>query len=221
MKKVLTLITITLFVSCGKNIKDKSNSKKKVENLTELNPDITEPIDDSGSGNDEPSSTDQLDINVKLEGFNETRTIKMNKAIKLLKKVVNGIEFKRRVLEHKYRGETTFVENDNLSNSEIFDKIMKGSEEQLVGENKTIDLIVHLYYSSKNVVGYTYPSKLDIYVNRKYFDPNSLSKVAANLMHEWMHKLGFGHSYYYNSARPYSVPYAIGTMIKDIGPSYE
>ena len=33
-------------------------------------------------------------------------------------------------------------------------------------------------------------------------------------MHEWLHKIGFEHSYYNNSDRPYTVPYAIGEIVE-------
>jgi hypothetical protein len=36
------------------------------------------------------------------------------------------------------------------------------------------------------------------------------------MMHEWLHKLGFGHSYYYSTSRNYSVPYGIGKIMMDL-----
>jgi hypothetical protein len=207
-----------LIVSCGKKAKD---AQDQIQELIETNPIISLPSDEEQSDNEVVTQGPDIKVDATLMNFNEERETKMKKAIKLLKQVVNGMKFKKRILEHKYGGDYRFVDNDGLTNQEIYDTVVKGSEEQLVGNNSTIDLIVHLYYTSNNVVGYTYPSKLDIYVNRKYFDPNSLSKIAANLMHEWMHKLGFGHSYYYNSARPYSVPYAVGSIIKELGSEIE
>ena len=157
-----------------------------------------------------------LEINAKLMKFDETQEAKMREALIRLKRIVNSELFKERVLAHTYNGEQRFVDNDGLTNEEIYYKIMEGAETLLPDVDREMDLDIELYYSSRNVVGYTYPNVLQIWVNKKYFNTNSYGAVAANVIHEWTHKLGFGHAYNRTSSRPYSVPYGVGTIMKEL-----
>jgi hypothetical protein len=157
-----------------------------------------------------------LDTNVTLINFSDKQKEKMHKAITRIKIAINSVEFKKRVLAHTYKGETTFVQNDGLTNEEIYYIIMDAAEELSPQVDNELDLEIQMYYSRKRVVGYTYPNVTKIWVNSKYFNTNSLAAVAANVVHEWTHKLGFGHDYKSTSRRPYSVPYGVGTIIKEI-----
>lgn len=157
-----------------------------------------------------------LAINVSLTNFNETQEAKMQEALKRLKLVINSVEFKERVLNHTYSGEKTFVENNGLSNEEIYYKIMDGAEDLLPEVDQEMDLDITMYYKYSSTVGYTYPNTTRIWVNSRFFNGYSYGQVAANATHEWTHKLGFGHSYYNNSSRPYTVPYGIGSIISDL-----
>jgi hypothetical protein len=164
----------------------------------------------------------ELDINANLTLFTPEQEIKMKDALSRLKLIVNSVEFKERVLAHTYNGSNQFVDNKGLTNEEIYLRIMEGAETlSRDGDGGNVvdsemDIDIKLYYSSKNVVGYTYPNVLQIWVNKKYFIPNSLGAVAANVIHEWTHKIGFGHDYSSTSRRPYSVPYGVGTIVKDL-----
>jgi hypothetical protein len=80
-----------------------------------------------------------------------------------------------------------------------------------------MDMEVELYYAATSTVGYTNSGTTRIWVNTKYFNTNSIGGVAANLVHEWLHKLGFRHAVSYSTSRDYSVPYAVGRMISRIG----
>lgn len=152
----------------------------------------------------------------KFSNYTEDQKIKMRRALAKLKIAINSEEFKKRVLNFKYLGNNEFVDNKGLTNEEIYQKIMEGEEELLPGVDHTMNLSFSMYYSIKKVVGYTVPTDLTIYTNSKYFNTATDGAVAGNAVHEWMHKIGFDHSYYNNSARPYSVPYAIGDIIEDL-----
>jgi hypothetical protein len=84
-----------------------------------------------------------------------------------------------------------------------------------------MDLELELYYSSRNTVGYTYPSGLKIWMNTKYFDVYTPAEVAGNVFHEWTHKLGFGHDSRYSVSRNSSVPYALGYIMEELGKKFE
>jgi hypothetical protein len=163
----------------------------------------------------EPDSS-QIDINIKMNNFKEDQVTKMNEALEKVKIVINSTEFKNRILAHTYKGEVTFVQNDNLTNEEIYEKIMIGAESLNLEEDQEMDIDVTMYYKNNSTVGYTYPNTPKTWVNSKFFNKYSHSKVAKNVVHEWTHKLGFGHDYKRTSRRPYSVPYAVGSIIEDL-----
>ena len=53
-------------------------------------------------------------------------------------------------------------------------------------------------------------------MNTKYFDRYTPYQVAGNLTHEWLHKMGFTHDSAATSTRPYSVPYAVGYIVRQL-----
>jgi hypothetical protein len=231
MKKVLALVLITVFQSCGKtNSKSDNTHIQKIVTITnndgsEYNEFVSndqqrDDTNDQGSI-DDVLTNNLLKINATLINFDSDEKLKMENALKLLTQIINGEEFKQKVLNHTYNGQKTFVKNKDFSNQKILESIMDGSEEQFIGKNNTLDLRINLYYSIRNTVGYTYTDKLDIFVNEKFFDIYKLSSVAANIMHEWLHKLGYDHSRNYTQTRNYSVPYAIGNIVKEIGEEME
>jgi hypothetical protein len=164
-----------------------------------------------------PVEASTFDVNMRFIKFSGEEREKMEEAIEIVKLVVATEEFKERVLNHTYNGEKTFVDNEGLTNEEIYRVILAGAETLRSSANNTMDVEVELYHSSNNVIGYTYPDSRRIWVNRKYFSIYTPAGVAHNLFHEWMHKLGFSHSSSWTPDRDYSVPYAIGYIIGEIG----
>jgi hypothetical protein len=162
----------------------------------------------------DPSSS--LTINATLRSFSESDEEKMREALERLEIVVNSIEFKERVINHIFNGENTFNDNDGLTNEEIYEKLMSGKEDLLPSVDSEMDLDMTLYYKNNSTVGYTYPDTLKIWVNKKFFAGYTYGQVAANALHEWSHKVGFTHSFNNNASRPYSVPYAIGTIAREM-----
>lgn len=158
----------------------------------------------------------QLAVNIVMRDFTQEQEDKMLDAVERLKLVINSTEFRDRVINHTYQGEKTFVDNAGLSNEEIYQKIMEGAEILLPEVDHEMDVDVTMYYKSSSTVGYTYPDTTRTWVNSRFFNGYTPGQVAANVTHEWTHKLGFEHSFYNNSARPYSVPYAVGSIIEEL-----
>ncbi|MCO4754311.1 MAG: hypothetical protein KC478_07500 [Bacteriovoracaceae bacterium] len=162
----------------------------------------------------EPSSN--LTFKVELQDFNVEQEEKMREALRRAQIVLNSSQFRQRVLNHTYNGEKVFVENDGKSNEEIYYSIMEAAETLMPEIDEEMDLDITLYYRNNSTVGYTYPNTTRIWVNSKFFNTYTLGQVAANAVHEWTHKLGYGHSYNNTPERPYSVPYGVGTIIKEL-----
>ena len=222
MKRMLamTLLLSLLTVSCGKS-DGGSSSEQSTQSVTENgdneNPDTTTPPATSNV----PAQALSFKTNVKyLSGFSSSDEDKYDEAVALVKKVVATEAFKTRVLNHTYNGSKQYVQNNGLTNAQIYQAILDAAEKLTPTKNNTLDVGVKLYYTNNSVVGYTNGSITYINVNTKFFDTYDAHQVAGNLFHEWLHKLGYGHDSSATARRPYSVPYAIGYMIRDIGKSF-
>lgn len=169
------------------------------------------------SGGSLPNAAYTFDHNVSFYKTTVSQENKFLNALDIIKKVVASEKFRTKVLGHTYNGSKTFVDNGGYTNAQIYQKILDGSETlQKIVDNE-MDLEVEVYYAATSTVGYTYANSKRIWVNTKFFNSYDAAGVAHNLFHEWLHKLGFAHSSSYNSARPYSVPYAIGDIVGDLG----
>lgn len=98
---------------------------------------------------------------------------------------------------------------------------MSGSEVLLPEKDFEIDVDLTIYKSSwfsRGIMGYTFPSVMKTWMNRRFLSSDSagLSDVAGNIVHEWCHNLGFNHSHKSLEQRKYSVPYAVGNIIKEL-----
>ncbi len=167
-----------------------------------------------------PTAALTFDSNIELIQMTAAQEAKFDKAIEIVKSVVGTAEFRSKVLNHTYSGSKTFVNNNGLTNAQIYAKVLEAAEKLFPVKNNAMDMEVEMYTASTNVVGYTYSSSKRIWVNTKYFNQYTAAGVAGNLMHEWLHKVGFGHDSSATARRPYSVPYAIGKMVRDIGPDF-
>ena len=161
---------------------------------------------------------ENFDVRTTLIGFTARQEKKVNAASRLIRKIVKTKEFRDQVLNHTWKGKKRFADNNGLTNEQIYKKILDGSERQTdLGPNNTMDLEIELYTDHDSItIGYTYPSIVRIYMNRKYFNKFKPYQVADNMMHEWLHKIGFGHDVKNTPERPYSVPYAVGYIVKRI-----
>ena len=164
-----------------------------------------------------PTEAYTFDTDILFVNTTATQQDKFDKAIEMIKAVVATEKFRDSVLNHTYGGKKTFVDNGGYTNAQIYQQILDASEKLFPGKNNTMNMEVELYYAATSTVGYTYANSKRIWVNTKYFNTNAVSGVAANLFHEWLHKIGFGHASSYSTSRDYSVPYAIGRMISSIG----
>ncbi len=171
------------------------------------------PVSDNGS-------TGGLEIVVhQANNYNQSQKATFDLAISALQKVVNTEEFKQKVLHFTYQGQETYVQNEGLSNLQIYNRIMQAAEmyPKATSANKTMDLWTALYTSirsERDVIGYTYVDTSFVYSNTYFFNNAEISGIAGNIIHEWLHKVGFDHDYEVTSRRPASVPYAIGYIVE-------
>lgn len=165
-----------------------------------------------------------------LEGItNEREREKLTQAARLMEDALNSVEFKQFILNYSY---TTKVQvggfwpfkkyqtkkvwgfyDTTKSNAEIYATIMSGKE---LGEeaNQNAEIFVKVDRNNRRgVIGYTFFGSKIQYIYEWFVNSSNIPGIANNLLHEWIHRLGFGHSYRSTPLRPYSVPYAVGGFI--------
>jgi hypothetical protein len=209
MTRTFSFLFLFLFLaSCGKGGSGGSGSNG-VSELSES---------DIISSSPAPVQAQTFDISAQLSGFDREQEEKILKALDLIKRVVASDEFKRKVLSKKFNGKNKFVDNNGLSNAQIYKRLLDASEMLNKGNNNTMDLELEAYYESANVIGYTMPSIKTVYVNTRYLNQSGfkINEVAMNLTHEWLHKLGFKHAAKKTDSRKHSVPYAIGYIMRSL-----
>jgi hypothetical protein len=226
-KSFYLLFFLSVLVSCDKKDKEKildelslsdNSSTKTISQEPSIPVDLS--LDDI-TNTALPNEAYTFDSNLIFIDTTSSQQGKFDSAVELIKKVVGTEEFRSAVLNHSYNGVKTFVDNGGLSNAQIYERILEAAERLFPLKNNAMDMEVQLYTNlSTNVVGYTNTGTKRIYVNTKYFNVYAANSVAANLFHEWLHKVGFGHAYTYSPSRDYSVPYAIGRMIGKMGLKY-
>lgn len=147
---------------------------------------------------------------------------RMMEAIEMVRVIVNSDTFKEMVIghldEHGYR---TYTRNEGMNNEEIYNFLMEGREvldQDTPGEMNLYIKRYRPWWPWSKVIGYTKIGKSKyMYVNwRKYKFFDSVA-MAGNIVHEWIHLMGFRH----DSARDHdSVPYAVGFIIGELANRY-
>lgn len=160
------------------------------------------------------------DAQIQFVNFAPEQEDKVRQAVEILKKVIASKQFKDRLINFTYNGKKQFVDSGGRSNEEIYQMILEGAERiGNTSKNNMMDVELELYHQTTKTIGYTYPNTVRIWMNKKYFNRYTPLKVADNLMHEWMHKLGFSHEISWSRDRDYSVPYAVGYLIEELAPT--
>lgn len=167
-------------------------------------------------------------VNIRsAESFSDQQYEKLMQAKDLVELIINSAAFKERILNFSYNGVKSFVQNNGMSNQQIYDDLMAGAEvyptQSSVDHKMDFDLALYKpkFYQSNNVLGYTDQSTSIIHINRNFYNQASVNEIAMNLVHEWVHKMGFDHDFKSTARRPYSVPYAVGYIVRDLGSMLE
>ncbi len=152
---------------------------------------------------------------MEIRGFSTASQQKLNLAFKALEFAVNSDEFRDRVINFKNtQGERSFASNKGMTNEEIYEHFMEGRE--MLQPDTPGEMNFYLKQYNRwwsRVIGWTTSTTNVININWKFFKHYQPHEVAANLAHEWTHKMGFDHT----SAKEHdSAPYAIGYIAGDI-----
>lgn len=156
------------------------------------------------------NSPSKFSVNITSVNYNEDQKEKLDKAAKIISDIFNSEEFKKEILVRE------FTNSLGLTNLQIYEKLMEGKEALAPETVGSMDIVVTMYNAPlSKVVGYTYPDSQTIYTNSKFHNKYTPCRVASNLTHEWIHKLGFNHSSTKDSK---SVPYSLNEIVEKLCP---
>lgn len=168
-----------------------------------------------------PNDAYTFDFNIKTIEMEISNEDKIYESTELLKRIFSSPEFRKKILKHQFEGHYAFDQNQGLTNAQIYRKILAGAEKLMPENNNMMDVEIELYTNMEsNVLGYTKSRTKRIWMNTKYFYRHTPGELAAHLTHEWLHKLGFDHEKQKTPNRRYSVPYAVGYIVKELAEIY-
>jgi hypothetical protein len=167
-----------------------------------------------------PTAAMTFDTNIYVSNATSSQEAKIQKAEEKIRDVIGSEAFRTKVLNFTYAGKKQFKDNGGLTNAQIYQKILDASEKVTPGKDNEMDLKIKTYYENSSTVGFTSTSSLYINMNTKFLNKYTANNVTRNMIHEWLHKLGFHHAVNYSTSRDYSVPYAIGSIMEKLAAQY-
>ena len=173
----------------------------------------------------------------KMSFPNRSQKVRFERAQQILEAVLNSEEFKWRVLafkrsaDGKRRYQKNYLWNnssDRLTNEQIYNLIMEGNEYMRPNTLGEMNLNAYVkkcnWFMSKvsiwcrKVIGSTNPSKSKwMKLNWKFYKRYKTSNMVANIVHEWLHLLGFLHG---NENMREEVPYVVGSIAGQVAEEY-
>ena len=164
--------------------------------------------------------------------MNEAQKAKFTYCAGLMEKVLSSDKFKQSILSHKYKVTKTtgsflwkktvtstvvgFAWNGGKTRQQVYDFIQSGAESLDKTKDGECDISIIIEKGRAGVLGRTNPSTKWQWISKWFFDSATPAELCGNLMHEWLHKQGFSHSGDKTTERPYTVPYAVGYLMRDL-----
>jgi len=170
-----------------------------------------------------------MKVKINTDGLDTEEQIKVHLAGQYLESVVNNPMFKDFVLNYKYevgyyigmlwwrkyytKQQSKFTYT-NLNNRQVWNKFISGAETLSPEADNEMDIYIKVdRRNRRGVIGYTYPASKFQWIYSWVLKKFSVEQIAGNIVHEWLHKIGFEHPFNRTIYRPFSVPYAIGDMV--------
>jgi hypothetical protein len=178
-KTIYLLLLLLSLVSCGKKQNSEDCSGPECSPLNgPLLPSSKSLVIDNLTGVPQEALT--FETKLELVNFEYDEMEKVLTAADLIREVVATKEFRSEVINHTVNGVRTFIDNDGLSNEQIYQIILEGAERLRPERNNTLDVSLKLYYENTNVIGYTYTSSHYIWLMVTQNRLHALLRVHGN-----------------------------------------
>lgn len=160
---------------------------------------------------------------------------KFELALLLLEQVLNSDEFKRKVLSYKNgHGKREYQKNylwdqqdSKLSNEDVYRILMKANEKMIPESLGQMNIYARVRQCGRfqrmfliwchRVIGSTDPRKSPwMTLNWRFYKVYEVHNMVANIVHEWIHLLGFLHG---KENMNEEVPYVVGAIAGQVAKS--
>lgn len=142
---------------------------------------------------------------------------KLEQAFLLTEQVVNSQEFKEKVIGYiaANTGKREYTGNNGLSNEQVYLHLMSGEELTMKDSSGEMNLYITKYHRWwSKVIAWTNPkSDKWIHVNWRFYKRFDVDEMVSNIVHEWVHLMGYFHVSKHDSD---SVPYAVGRIAGEV-----
>jgi hypothetical protein len=223
----MTVALATQLTACGNGQSGGASNDTGVATDSSITP--AEDAADMGNATVPESSTVAVSVpasnglTVKILGeksVTAAQSQKLKTAVSALNQVVNSVQLREQILNFTYNGAKQFYQNNGLTNEQIYASFMAGAEKYptQAPANNIADMYISTYFPPwwKVTSAVAFTSSTDPYLNiyNSYFNSSSVADLANTIFHEWTHKLGYTHDFNATAARPYSVPYGVGNLVR-------
>jgi hypothetical protein len=164
---------------------------------------------------------DRIKVNVILsDKFSRKQREKVQTGVNMIRAIVNSSEFYLKVRDFKapFPGEIGFHYDGNgipdKLGKDVFAILEMGAESLSPTKDREIDALIDVGYGT--AIGYTFVGSRWQWINSWFLNSAKPHDIAGNIFHEWSHKLGFSHSFNRHPKRDYTVPYALGYIMRDM-----
>lgn len=153
-------------------------------------------------------------------------------ALSLLEETMNSAEFREKVLSYKHsNGKRIYQKNylwkdksKRLTNEDVYNILMEANERAIPDTIGTMNIYAklrkcrgwrkYLHVWCRNVIGSTNPQRSKwMTLNWKFYKRYTAPQMVSNIVHEWIHLLGFLHG---KKNMREEVPYVVGKIAGEV-----
>lgn len=219
LKKLISMfLVLGLFTACQPAQQNDQGSLSNNSTTQDLNT----PTPTTADADPVPVEATTFETDIRAEGLSADQEMDVEKAAEIIKKVVASQEFKDRVLNHTVNGVKTFLNNNGLSNEEIYQKILEAAESDNLAKDNVMELEFELIPQKTTLRTRIYQiisgiKKIFFFLN--LFQNTTPAGVAQQLFQQWLGKIGFALPES-SSSENFSVQTAVAKIIGELGQKY-
>ncbi len=140
-----------------------------------------------------PVEATTFETHIATKGLSVEQETDVQKASEIIKQVVATQEFRDRILNHTVNGVKTFLNNNGLSNEEIYQKILDAADDNSLTKDNIMNLELEVSASSSGsgILFQIVSGIKKILSLFNLFSSATPAGIAQNLFQMWLGNLGF------------------------------